>query len=270
MARLPFLSFLLLIIFSYSHTALADSYHSLQKNLPTYQDKTPDWSVSVGAGFLVRPEYEGSEHYDFLPLPYIDVRYKNRLTLNPIEGLRYKIIQNHQLSAGVGLAADFGRDEDDDSKLRGLGDIDPTVEGEVFAKYTMDKLSTELNFSHDLAEGHEGFKIEAAMNYVLFASRSFFFSPSVSTTYVSENYMDSYFGINPEQARRSQFQTFATDRGLKDASLNVFARYALSPTLSINALASYSRLLGDAADSPITDEDNLFSTGAFLTYTFKQ
>ncbi|MFP4314550.1 MAG: MipA/OmpV family protein [Alphaproteobacteria bacterium] len=228
-----------------------------------------DWDVTLGAGALALPEYEGSDEYEVLPVPYIDASYKDILTFNPFEGLRYNVFREGGITFGPGLGYDFGRDDDEGDRLRGLGDVDGTIEGQVFASYKAGMSSGEITFAHDLGDGHEGYTVEAELGHIIFLSEnSAFIRPSISTSYASDNYMSSYFGVNNVQAQNSVNNAFDADAGFKDVSVNVFASMPITNHWSINGLAGYSRLMGDAADSPVTEDKNQLMGGAFAAYRF--
>src|SRR5258705_330051 len=46
-----------------------------------------DWTVTVGGGALATPSYPGASSFTVLPLPYIDVRYRDRFFLSPFAGI---------------------------------------------------------------------------------------------------------------------------------------------------------------------------------------
>lgn len=248
--------------------AFADNYNSVAKQPYDQKAEKKDWSVSIGAGSFVSPEFEGGDEYDFTPVPYLDVKYKDRVTFNPFDGLRFNALTNDEMTLGVGLGADFGRDDDDADRLRGLGDVDPTLEGQLFAQYRYHMASAQIKFANDLGDGHDGYTVEMVAAYALPVSKQLFLTPSIRTTYASEKYMDSYFGVNETQSARSGLAQFDSENGFKDVSGNVFARYALDGNWALNGFAGYSRLIGDAADSPVTESENLFRAGTFVSYSF--
>lgn len=228
-----------------------------------------DWTITGGAGLLVVPEYEGGENYEFLPVPYVDVRYRDLFVINPFDGLRVNAIRAENFKAGAGIGYDFGRDDDDADHLRGLGDVDGSIEGQLFAEYSLGATSGEITFAQDLGEGHEGFTVDAELGHVFFLREyKTIIRPSIGTTYASDNYMQSYFGVNAGQSARSGLAQFDSEAGFKDVSADLFVRVPLSQNWSINGLGGYSRLLGDAADSPIVEDENQFMGGAFLAYEF--
>ncbi len=271
MMRQTALVFSFVCAFAVSGPASADNLNAALAGGQSYDASAPDgdWHVTVGAGALVVPEYQGGEEYEFIPVPYIDIRYRDRVELNPFDGLRFNALQNEALTLGVGLGADFGRDDDDADRLRGLGDVDPAAEGLLFAEYRYERASLGVTFAHDMTgNGHEGYTAELEAAYMMPVNRRLFVTTSVGTHYASENYMDSYFGVNARQAARSGLQQFDAGAGFKDVSGGLFARYMWDESWSLNGFARYSRLVGDAADSPVIETENQAITGAFVAYSF--
>ena len=63
---------------------------------------------------------------------------------------------------------------------------------------------------------------------------------------------------------------FNPEGGIKGVGVAGEAKYALTPRWTIVGKASYERLIGDAADSPITDlgSENQFTAALGATYRF--
>jgi outer membrane protein len=236
----------------------------------------PAWKVSLGAGALFKPDYEGSDEYEVDPLPDISISYRdlvflrgttlsaNLLTMNVLrpDGI---------LQVGPLVRYRFGRDQDDNEALRGLGDVDGSVEAGVFARYRVGLWSTGLSLVQDIAGGHEGMLGEAFISQDVPLSERLRASLRGSVTWASDDYMNSYFGISPAQAARSGRAPFDADSGFKDIGLSLGLEYSLSAGWSVGGRIGYIRLLNDAADSPLVDEDgsaNQFTAGVSLSYRF--
>ena len=97
------------------------------------------------------------------------------------------------------------------------------------------------------------------------------FHGGVASTYATEDYMDEYFSINAADSARSGLSTFNADEGFKDVVLDASLTYQFAGNWSATGSLKYTRLLGDAADSPVTDdvgdENQLFS-GLVINYSF--
>lgn len=233
------------------------------------QEEKKDWEVSLGAGALFSPEYEGGEDYEFLPVPYIDISYKDIVTFNPFSGLRYNAFKSDNITLGAGLGFDFGREEDDADRLRGLGDVDSTVEGQLFAAYQMGTADAEITYSQDLGDGHDGYTLKAEVGVIIPVPQySIFMRPSIGTTYGSDSYMESYFGVSNAQSGRSGLSRFDAEAGFKDVQVSLLTIYQINPKWIVSGLVQYKQLLGDAADSPIVEEEGQMMGGAFIAYKF--
>ena len=57
-------------------------------------------------------------------LPLIDIRWKDRVFLNPRDGLGLRVYDEGGLTVSAGVGYVFARDESDGDALRGMGDID--------------------------------------------------------------------------------------------------------------------------------------------------
>jgi hypothetical protein len=74
---------------------------------------------------------------------------------------------------GLGLGWNFGRDEDDDAKLNGLGDIDMVITGTVWASMTLDAkgyFKNKISFTHDLNDAYGGYTVKNELSSALYFS----------------------------------------------------------------------------------------------------
>ena len=83
--------------------------------------------------------------------------------------------------------------------------------------------------------------------------------------------MDSYFSIDASDAARSGLRQYNADAGIKDVAFGGTLTYGFSERWSISGLATYTRLVGDAADSPVVKnagDENQFFGGTLINYRF--
>jgi len=84
--------------------------------------------------------------------------------------------------------------------------------------------------------------------------------------------METYFGISPAQSARSGYDVYEADGGFKDVGVTLGLDYMFTERIGIGGRAQYKRLLGDAADSPIVDNEgsaDQFLSTLFLTYRLR-
>ncbi len=89
---------------------------------------------------------------------------------------------------------------------------------------------------------------------------------TVGASYADADYMDAYFSVTPAQSAASSagLPAYEADAGIKDAFFGVTTDVPLSRDWSLKLSGRYSRLVGDAADSPIVENENQFYGGASL------
>ena len=65
--------------------------------------------------------------------------------------------------------------------------------------------------------------------------------------------MKTYFGITTPQASASGFKEFSANSGVKDVGLGTSLIYPFNKHWSLVTIANYTRLLNDAAKSPLVE-----------------
>lgn len=73
-------------------------------------------------------------------------------------------------------------------------------------------------------------------------------------TYVSEDSMQSYYGVSADQSARSGYDRFDAGAGFRDIGLVSSWTWLFRPSWALTGFTEYSRLLSDAADSPLVDD----------------
>lgn len=74
---------------------------------------------------------------------------------------------------------------------------------------------------------------------------------ALGATYGSSDYMDSYFSVSSEGSADSGLPAFTAGSGVRDVRATLVFIRPLSREWQIGAGLLYSRLMDDAADSPI-------------------
>ena len=242
-----------------------------------------DWDIRIGLGARYDAKYEGSDEMKARVLPLIDVTWKDLVFLNPREGLGVHVYDGHNLTVSVGVGYVFGRDESDSDDLRGMGDIDDAAAANLKIKYAIGPVAPYIGASRHLGDV-DGTLVEAGVGGIvpLALITGGMDSPGmgagglkgpalqlgVSATWADGDYMEGYFGVNSLQSSRSGYARYDAESGFKSVDFRFGVIYLFAENWAVNARGGYSRLLGDAADSPIVKDDGRFSGGLFLSYRF--
>ena len=119
--------------------------------------------------------------------------------------------------------------------------------------------------------GHEGLVGEAAVLGVFEPMPAWTVSVGPDVTFASADYMETYFGVTPLQSFFSGLPVYTPSGGIKSAGIIADTHYQMTDELAILGRASWHRLTGDAADSPViarAGNKNQFSVGVGLAYSF--
>lgn len=217
-----------------------------------FRDTLHDWKVTVGAGAIYIPEYEGSDKFDINPFPIISAEFGDRVSVD-ITGVTFDLYEANGFRAGVKGGYDLGRKEDDSDYLRGLGDIDAggviggIVSYEVGPFEAYAKLDKTIGGSDGLT-GTVGAK--ASYKY-----ERFIFSADVSGTWADDKHMESYFGITGAQSASSGLAQYDAKAGVKRVDVKGSITYVMTENWLVTGAAGAGFLMGDAKDSPIVKDD---------------
>lgn len=221
-----------------------------------YRPELPDWQARLGIGMTFEPRYDGSDRYHTLAGPSIDVRYKDLAFLSTGEGIGVNVLRGPNWRMSVAAVYDLGRrGHDDPSRLNGLGNINPSPGMKIAADYVVSK-EFPLVFRAAATRsfgGSNGWVLDLGTYMPLPGStEKFYWFAGPSVSFADSNYMNSWFGVNAEQAARSGYPRYNASAGLKSAGFGITMVYFVNKHWFVSADGALKRLLGSAAGSPIT------------------
>ena len=228
--------------------------------------------VSVGGGIGLAPDYEGSDHYEAVPVPYFNLNYNQGMFVKLLGfNLKANLIPEKTWNIGPVYNYRAARDNVDNNRVDRMRDVSDAHELGAFGGVTIDNWFVSLEFLADLGEAHDGWysKLKGGYNWII--SNSWALSIGASTTYADKDYMQTYFGVTAADAARSGLKQYQADSGIKDVGIDFGLNWMITPNWSAKGLASYTQLVGDADDSsPVVDEgsENQFFGAALVVYTF--
>ncbi len=96
------------------------------------------WKVSIGPALMVSPKYPGSRAFQVLPLPSLDISYDDRIFSQGLDVLGINLLKGPAYHFGTAISFDFqSRNESDDPRLHGLGNVHYGPKLKVFADYSV-------------------------------------------------------------------------------------------------------------------------------------
>jgi outer membrane protein len=224
---------------------------------------------SVGAVALSVPEYLGGDQRKTLVFPSLSYQWANGWFAGFDNGIGYNFSQNPAVQYGLRLTADMGRNSSDAAALRGMGDIDAKPELGGFVTYaTTEGLALTGSVRWGSGQSSNGAVVDLGIGYSAALAPQWRLGTRLGVTLVDRAHMQSYFGVDAQQAARSGYALYTPDAGLRDARLGLSLTYAWNPRTFVTAAVSSSTLGDGAKNSPIARSSNANAAVLALTYAF--
>lgn len=198
-----------------------------------------DLTLDAGLGVELGPKYPGADEGQTTP---------------------WLILRNGAADEGAGfsISPSFGlkgkRDAGDGDGLAGLDEIDRAVELGLRLGYGFGPVSTYATVRRGFG-GHEGITGAVGAKYRTELSPELTLWSGVQAVYGNGAFNDTYFGVTEAESAASGLPPTSIGGGFNEAALTFEARYALGDATAILGEVRYARLIGDAADSPVVQEE---------------
>ncbi len=239
-----------------------------------------EWTIGGGAG--AAPDYQGSDDYEAVPIALFRwEQNKGRFfAAGPTPdigglGARLNILGGGEpLILGPIVNYRARRNDVKENAVDDLDSVGTSWELGAFIGFQWEGWSLVAQAVQDVADGHDGALASLGGGYASRLSggwRKWNFSIRGKGSWASDNYMDSYFSISGRDSLNSGLRRFNADAGFLNVGTDLSVGRTIFDNWSLTGLFSYSRLLNDAKDSPVTDdvgsEDQYFG-GGLLSYHF--
>jgi len=245
-------------------------------------------TLTIGAGAVYLPDYEGSGDYSFTAAPGATGSYKgfsfllagNRLSVDVIPEAP---TATWDFQAGPLAVINFNRNSlsgIDNRQVRALGELGTAIEvggyvgigktGIITSPY--DKLSATISYRTDVNGVHRSDVWQPSINYLTPLSTKAAVATFLSAEHAGDGYATTYFGVTPAQSVASGLVAYNSRGGWKNWNLGLVGTYALTGDLlhgfKLVAGGTYRRMLNDFGDSPVTTSRTQWLGAIGVAYTF--
>ncbi|WP_372070580.1 MipA/OmpV family protein (plasmid) [Tistrella mobilis] len=225
-----------------------------------------DWSLVLGAGAELAPEYEGGEDMEVSPVPLVLFTWQDWLTVSP-GGAEARVARWGQLSVSGRLGYEGGRDQDDADRLKGLGDVDGAATAGLKLAWNPEPFEVYLTVDRALG-GNDGLTGTLGLDYTMEVSERLTLTAGVAAVMADDKHMQSYFGIDARQSTASGLARYDAEAGLKRVEFETTATWMMGGNWLLRGAAGVGVLTGDAADSPVVEEKVQPKLSLALGYRF--
>ena len=202
-----------------------------------------EFSVDLGVGVNVGPDYPGSDDAEAGPW----LIWRNAGFGAP----------GSNESEGFALSPSFNmvgeREAADNADRAGMDDIDRAYELGLRVSYGAGPWNAFGSVRRGV-DGHEGLTGEIGAKYRTDLSDRLSLWSGLTFGYGNGEYNDTYFGVDADEAAPGR-PAYDIGGGFNKASISFEARYALTDSVALLGEVKYGRLIGDAGDSPVVQDE---------------
>jgi len=232
-----------------------------------------EWIVTVRANLSVSPAFEGSDKYELSGFPSLSVRRAGapvRFSA-PDDGISVALYETSAFRIGPTARLRSGRYTGDDRRLIGLDDVRWAIEPGVFLEFwPVDFARARVELRRGF-NGHDGFVGTLGLDYVQrVGALTVSFGPRAE--FGDARFARDVFDVTPREAALNPFVTpYRGDAGFTSVGVAAAFAYDWTPAISTTVYGGYKRLVGSAAENPVTDilgSRDQFTVGLRASYSF--
>jgi len=239
---------------------------------PPSAARAEDWIVTVGARLGGAPPYEGANHDVLWPTPSFSLHHADRPRrfTPPDDGNTVAVVSTRHIDLGPVLR--FRGSRGDTGSLQGFDKVDIAVEPGVFVDvWPADWIRGRIEARHGFF-GYDGYVGDAGIDLIR-TGRRWDASIGPRIGYGDANYMDTYFGVTPQEAAMSPYikTPYEPGAGQRYLGAETAFSYHINDHWRTIVDFGYHRLAAKAADSPIipvAGDLNQYSASFGFTYSF--
>ncbi len=246
------------------------------------------WSLTLAVAPVFAPAWQGSRDQALSVFPDIRLNYRDAVFFSIPDGLGWNLVNRDGWKLGPLVKLRFGRQESTggspflvtggSTALRGMGDVDLAGEAGGFAQLSFagrkGRIRAEVRQGFG---GHDGLVADVTAGWSdRFGKPTapWIWSAGLRSTFAGADYVQTYFGVTPEQALATGLRVYRAGSGLVSTGANGSLTKPLGRAGRDGALtlfAGYDRLADAATDSSLIRERgrrNQFSVGLSYGYRF--
>lgn len=207
------------------------------------------FNFALGAAVGAGPEYPGSDEFTGVVAPTFTFGSFKWGAVDIGSGVRGVPANGFSLNGAFRLLGE--RTAEENSELAGLQDIDLGVEIGLGLKYQESNWRAFGEVRKGVS-GHSGVTGTLGADLIMRPTDRFRITAGPRVNFGNDEFANTYFGVSAAEAAASNFNAYTATGGALSAGLAVSGTYFIDDKWSLEGLVSYEKMMGDAADSPIT------------------
>lgn len=239
------------------------------------QEISNSWKFVVGVGAINQPKFPGSGENMTRALPFIGIEY-GRVFLGGAPGagipagLGAYLYRDSRWTLGVGLGQDLTkpRKEADSPRLRGLGDIDSTPLGAIFASGRWPWFAVRASVVSDVGGKDEGTRASLDLEARYHLSSNITLAAGPGATWADRRYQQTFFGVSNAQSLNSGLDEHIVGSGVNNLRFSLSMDLRFNRRWNLGTRFTMTALNGEAERSPIIERKRTNALAMFVVCRF--
>lgn len=234
------------------------------------EDSSGKLSGFLGAGASVKPKYEGAKESKVSFLPLLKVEYGNFFIggVDTLTAAGWKFYDSPHWQFSLGVGSDlFPRQESDDDRLKGMGDITVTPRAFASGTFKSDYFTGGLILTQDIGGNDQGFRLTTYAHATWQATQDLRLFAGPVLSWADSDYMQTQYGVTSSQAARSGLSRYQASSGLEKVGVEMGLDYQINHDWKWGARA-FATHIEEASDSPVVQKADQLSYGTFVSWHF--
>ena len=224
--------------------------------------------IALGPGVVAFPEHAGSSEHKVWPIPAIDYYSTLGGFVSTDIGVGWNFSPRADLQAGVRLWPQFGRD-DSPPGLPGLPGVPDRLGKAAFANYApLRALLLQSSLMYGAGRDGDGLMAEIGATSGLPIGDALL-AVTLGGSWANRSYRQSFYGVGAADSVASGLPEWNVGAGWQDVNLSLSLDVPLGDRWKLSGQLLGARLLGAAADSPITRSRTQSTLSLTLWYRFR-
>jgi outer membrane scaffolding protein for murein synthesis (MipA/OmpV family) len=242
--------------------------------------KPTRWEGAIGPQIAVSPEYHGASRMHLSVTPGFFLRY-GRLTFSNssgfvtrraddvFRGLGLDVVNSTSVRVNFSLRLDNGRRSAVSDKLSGIENVRHTIRMRSSGTWQIAPgWKAAAGWNTDLLGRGGGNVIDVGLGHDRQLTPRIVWNVGGGMNWGDSRYMRSYYGVSATESAASGYPLYVPGSGLRDVGLSTGFRMEISPEWMALWGASIGRVLGPAAQSPLTASTRQWSLNGGVAWRF--
>ncbi len=245
-----------------------------------------DWTITLGVGTFHGPEYVWSDEAETMISPNFEVVWKDTVFLD-LDGISINYYKIDSIVLNAIVSQGDERKEGASGRLNGVGNINASTALTLGAEIDSGFFLSYANLTRHIG-GTDGVQAIVGMETAFplrmltgnfdmanmaeetedFTLIGPLVTAALSAEWADNDYTKGFFGVDAEQSTRSGLPQYTAAAGFRSVNLELGLLYPVGRSWMVQGLAGYSKLIGDAEDSPVVKANDYVFVGGFINYHF--